>query len=111
MTRKKVSTTYKREYSPERSAQRPSVMRSFDANYNYREYRRAVEHGHQRSPFVWDDWEYELESDDSEPTQQTRVIGQSSNECITIHTSYLAYHRPTTCYIIIANRERTVPSD
>ena len=72
MTKKKVTTTYKREYSPERSAQRPSVIRSFDANYNYREYRRAVEHGHQRSPFVWDDWEYELGSSDDETNDKQK---------------------------------------
>ena len=67
--RKKVTSTYRREFSPKRSASRPSVIRTFDANFNYREYRRQVEHGHQRSPFVWGDWEYELSDQDSIPSQ------------------------------------------
>ncbi|KAF6040211.1 hypothetical protein EB796_001492 [Bugula neritina] len=59
MTKKKITSTYRREFSPVRSACQPSIMRSFDSNYNYREYRRQAEHGHHRSAFLWDDWEYE----------------------------------------------------
>ncbi|XP_067942504.1 centriole, cilia and spindle-associated protein-like [Watersipora subatra] len=62
MTKKKVTTTYRREFSPERSATQPAAVRNFSANLNYRGYRRQVEHGHHRSPFIWDDWEYELEN-------------------------------------------------
>lgn len=61
MTRRRVTSTYRREFSPERSAQCREIQQSFGDNFNYREYRRQVEHGHHRSPFVWDDWEFELE--------------------------------------------------
>lgn len=84
MTKKRVTTTYKREFSPERSAQRPSAIRCFDANNNYREYRRALEHGHQRSPFVWDDWEYELGSSDEDIQQQQKPPGLSKKMLLTL---------------------------
>jgi len=59
MVRDRVTSTYRREYSPERSAKVPGIQQLYGVNINYREYRRRLEHGHQQSHFLWDDWEYE----------------------------------------------------
>lgn len=59
--KKKVTSTYRREFSPERSASRPCMVKDYGANYEYREQRRQLEHGHEKIPFLWDDWEYLLD--------------------------------------------------